>query len=200
MGHPPPGRRDRDTLTLKLCLAGDAGVGKTSLIRRFVTDTFDESYISTLGAKVSSRTFSIADPRNAGASLAVGATIWDVMGSHGFREMLKDAYFFNAQGVLLVADLTRLETLRHLPGWHDVVSSVAGDVPVIALVNKTDLAKQASIPIPEIERTLGPLGWTWMRTSAKTGENVERAFAMLAERYASSLGGAGKPIPPPPID
>src|SRR5438093_13378092 len=70
MGHPPPGRRDRDTLTLKLCLAGDAGVGKTSLIRRFVTDTFDESYISTLGDKASSRSFSFESLRTTIATIA----------------------------------------------------------------------------------------------------------------------------------
>ncbi|HYS71129.1 MAG TPA: hypothetical protein VEM95_01790, partial [Thermoplasmata archaeon] len=62
-------------LTMKIALAGDPGVGKSSLVRRFVSDTFDGLYVSTLGTKVSSRKFRVDDPRRAGASIEVGASV-----------------------------------------------------------------------------------------------------------------------------
>src|SRR5437016_10287334 len=93
------GRTQAD-LTLKITLAGNPGVGKTSLTRRFVTDTFEERYISTLGTKISSKEFAVDDPSRPGSSVTVSAAIWDIMGNHQFRELLKDAFFMNAGGVL----------------------------------------------------------------------------------------------------
>src|SRR5439155_892962 len=72
------GRTQAD-LTLKITLAGNPGVGKTSLTRRFVTDTFEERYISTLGTKISSKEFAVDDPSRPGSSVTVSAAIWDIM-------------------------------------------------------------------------------------------------------------------------
>src|SRR5207249_732519 len=80
------GRTQAD-LTLKITLAGNPGVGKTSLTRRFVTDTFEERYISTLGTKISSKEFAVDDPSRPGSSVTVSAAIWDIMGNHQFREL-----------------------------------------------------------------------------------------------------------------
>lgn len=176
----PRGRNDVD-LTLKLCLAGDYRVGKTSLVRRFVTDAFDEGYVSTLGAKVASRKFAIEDPDAHGAPIRVGASIWDIMGNVGFREMLKDAYFFNARGVLLVADATRPSTLQSLESWYNAVVSIAGNVPAVVLLSKADLAGERKVGDEDVDRVCAPLGWPWLRASARTGENVERAFGLLAD-------------------
>src|SRR5205807_9780487 len=62
------------------------GVGKTSLTRRFVSDTFEERYISTLGTKISSKEFAVDDPGRPGSSVTVGAAIWDIMGNHQDRK------------------------------------------------------------------------------------------------------------------
>src|SRR3989442_5022140 len=72
----------------KVCLVGEAAVGKTSLIRRFVQDDFEDRYITTLGAKVSKReiVFDMPDRKK----LQMDITIWDIMGEKGFRELLKD--------------------------------------------------------------------------------------------------------------
>src|SRR3972149_6589742 len=88
----------------KICLVGDVAVGKTSLIKRFVHDQFEDRYISTLGAKVSKKEIVI---QGNGAAVDVDMTIWDIMGEKGFRELLKEAYFHGAQGVLAVCDVTR---------------------------------------------------------------------------------------------
>ncbi len=178
-------------LTMKICLAGNSAVGKTSLVRRFVSDTFDEAYGMTLGAKVSSRKYRIEDPRGPGSFVDVGATVWDIMGHLGFRELMKDAYFRGVQGVLLVCDGTRKESFEDLGEWWSAVRSIAGKVPAIVLVNKSDMAVDQKVPMPDVERFAVSNGWSWLRTSAKTGENVATAFTRIAQLHLKSLRQGG---------
>src|SRR5947208_5747429 len=121
----------------KVCLVGEAAVGKTSLIRRFVQDDFDDRYITTLGAKVSKReiVFDMPDRKQ----IQMDITIWDIMGEKGFRDLLKEAFFYGAKGVLAVADLTRRPTLNDLDDWIESVFKVVGKIPILYAVNKTDL-------------------------------------------------------------
>ena len=183
-------RRGGSALSVKICLAGDMAVGKSSLLRRFVTNTFDDKYVSTLGAKVGSRKFSIPDPRHPGQVVEVGASIWDLMGNAGFREVLKEAYFHGAKGVMLVCDGTRPETFRNLPSWIKAVQTVAGNVPAIVLMNKSDLAGAIKVTREAIEAFCEPRGCRWLPTSAKTGENVAEAFDLMASVYLESLKAA----------
>ncbi len=177
-----PSRISREpSLTLKLCLAGDFRVGKTSLMRRFVSNTFDERYITTLGAKVDSKRLQVEDPGAPGSRIDVGVQIWDVMGNPGFRELLKDAYFHGVKGMLLICDATRPETMVSLRSWHKSASSIAGDVPAVVLLNKVDLGQAAKVSPPDVERFCSDRGWPWLTTSAKTGENVDLAFTKVAE-------------------
>ncbi len=80
-------------MKVKVCLIGEAAVGKTSLIRRFVLDNFDDKYIQTLGTKVSKKELASPSPDGSG-DLKIDMTIWDIMGQKGFRELLKEAYFY----------------------------------------------------------------------------------------------------------
>src|SRR2546430_10752896 len=97
-------------MKVKVCLIGEAAVGKTSLIRRFVLDNFDDKYIQTLGTKVSKKELASPSPDGTG-DLKIDMTIWDIMGQKGFRELLKEAYFYGARGIIAVCDVTRRETL-----------------------------------------------------------------------------------------
>src|SRR5438445_6424023 len=184
---PTGGRAADPSLSLKISLAAASGVGKTAITTRFDSDTFDASYTSTLGAKVSSRRCSIPDPRHAGRKLEVAAAIWDIMGNIGLRDVLRDAYFHGAQGVLLVCDGTRPDTTINLPSWGQAVASVAGEIPTVVLVNKSDLAKQSKLMSDRIQALCGPKGWTWMMTSARTGENVPAAFELLARLHIERM-------------
>jgi small GTP-binding protein len=180
---PPPGARSRPDVTLKISLAGEAGVGKSSLARRFVTDTFDDAYVPTLGTRVSSRQFLVDDPRRPGSLCQVGASVWDIMGSHTFRDLLKDAYFVNASGLLLVCDIARPQTLYDLPQWYEIVSSVAGPIPTAVLANKSDLRGPDSLPVEAIQALCDKLECPWFEASAKTGANVEAAFQYVAREH-----------------
>ncbi len=177
-----PNRPARPDVTFKVCLAGDSGVGKTSLVRRFVTSTFDGQYVRTLGTKVSSKHFVIDDPDWPGSQVTVGVTVWDIMGEPGLRELLKEAYFSNMGALLLVADGTRFDTVYLLEEWHNAVRSVSGDVATVVLFNKSDVAAVDRVQTAAAD-VCAPLNFPWLLTSAKTGENVEQAFRLLSQRY-----------------
>ena len=172
---------------MKVCLVGEAAVGKTCLIRRFVIDHFDDAYAQTLGTKIYKRAMTVA---SGGQPYDVDMMIWDIMGQKGFRELLKDAYFYGAHGILAVADLTRRETFPDLGGW------IAGDVPLVLLANNGDLWDRERIREPDVTGAAERYGATPFVTSAKTGENVVSAFQALAVRIASvRSGGSGARAP-----
>src|SRR5256885_14767503 len=88
----------------KVCLVGDVAVGKTSLIRRFVQDEFDDRYIATVGTKVTKKTVDVSWK---GAPAMLDMMVWDIMGEKGFRELLREAYFHGTPGVRGVGEQTR---------------------------------------------------------------------------------------------
>ncbi len=170
-----------ERVKVKLCLVGDSGVGKTSLVRRYVLDMFDDGYIQTLGAKVTKKTVGLP-VFNPGAPIEVVMTIWDVMGNAGFRELLKESYFFGCQGILAVSDVTQRVSLEDLDGWIDRAWDVAGDVPVHILVNKVDLEEPAAVDEDRVRAFSEAYASPYLFTSAKRGDNVGKAFDDLARR------------------
>ena len=172
---------DRQKMKVKVCLVGEGAVGKTCLIRRFVHDQFEDRYISTLGAKVSKKELTID---GAGGDIDVDMTIWDIMGEKGFRELLKEAYFHGAQGVLAVCDVTRGETLTDLDDWIAAVVKVTGNIPIALLANKVDLKDERVVSDDDVKKMAEAHRAPHLPTSAKTGENVEAAFATLAKLIA----------------
>jgi len=171
-------------MKIKVCLVGEAAVGKTSLIRRFVLDDFDDKYIQTLGTKVSKKELTVP-PTEGNEAVKVDMTIWDIMGQKGFRELLKEAYFYGAKGVIAVADVTRKTTLDDLDDWIEGVYSVTGKIPIQFMANKWDLRGQAEIGEEELTQATKAYDSPYFLTSAKTGENVEAAFQNLAQRIAT---------------
>ena len=165
-------------LKSKVCLVGEKAVGKTSLVRRFVMNMFDEQYVTTIGTRVSKKEVHVSMP-DAARSVQVDLMIWDIMGEKGFRELLKDAYFYGANGILAVADVTRRRTLDDLDDWIDSVEQIVGKVPIIIVVNKTDLSN-AQFRERDVAQFAKAYGSEFFLTSAKTGEHVEAAFAKLA--------------------
>lgn len=174
-----------DTLSLKakICLLGEARVGKTSLIRKFVLNEFDDRYLTTVGTNVSKKVIQLPIPQ-AGLTVDMDLVIWDIMGQRDYRDLLTDRYFEGAQGLLAVADLTQMETLHALYDWIDRADRVASQVPVVLAMNKADLVPSSE----EAERAARTLAdafrGDFLMTSAKTGANVEKAFTRLAALIA----------------
>ena len=174
-----PPSNNVETLKTKICLVGDLEVGKTSLIRRYVLNAFSDAYLTTLGTKVSKKVIPVSLPEK-GLELKMDMLIWDIMGQHGFQELLKDAYFYGVRGILAVVDLTRKETLEGLRTWIECVESVAGRVPIFLAVNKSDLQDRAAYGTPEIEAIAREFSCEYLMTSAKLGTNIEECFQRLA--------------------
>lgn len=151
-------------------------MGKTSLVRRYVSGKYDDKYISTLGTVVSKKT--VQKPRS---SSAVTMMIWDISGQPEFKR-IHDSAFKNASGGLAVCDITRMESCEHLQSWISNFRKVAGEeVPVKVLANKCDLTEDNKRALVKLNTVLKDVGGNIYLTSAKTGENVEEAFKTLAE-------------------
>ena len=155
----------------KICLLGDGEVGKTSLVRRYVLDIFDDQYIQTFGAKVSKKVLDLED-------VNLTLMIWDVLGQKT-QKALHSTYYAGANGALLVCDMTRPETFEHLKHWAADLLEVSGEIPVIILGNKCDL--EMKIDPLDLEDFAATLGCSVMLTSAKSGQNVQEAFQALGE-------------------
>lgn len=166
----------------KVCLVGDHGVGKTSLIRRYVLDEFDDRYIVTLGAKVSKREMAVS--LGSRGDVQLDMTVWDIMGSKGFRELLREAYFHGAQGILAACDLTRSETLGELDEWIEAVFRTVKPIPLVFAVNKVDLQERSAFGDTEVRQAAARFGAPFFYTSAKTGQDVEAAFQALGTAIA----------------
>ncbi|MEK6912286.1 MAG: Rab family GTPase, partial [Candidatus Thermoplasmatota archaeon] len=164
---------DARRMKTKVCLVGEAAVGKTSLIRRYVLDAFEDRYITTLGAKVSKKEleFSVDEGK---VHVQMDMTIWDIMGEKGFRDLLKEAFFNGAKGILAVCDITRYSTLKELDDWVQSVFNVVGEIPVVYTVNKIDLKDEVMIMYGdrEIEQSTRAFDAPHFYTSARTGEKV----------------------------
>ncbi|MFQ5909861.1 MAG: Rab family GTPase [Thermoplasmata archaeon] len=164
-------------IKIKICLVGDKKVGKSSLIRRYVLDQFDDDYLRTMGSKVSKKTITVDHPKD-GREVQVDMTIWDIMGNKGLANLLMPSYLHGAQGIIAVCDVTRKSTLEGLEEWIGEGLKIAGDVPVRILVNKADMHDQFEFKREEVEGS-APMGSITF-ASARTGDNVEEAFHELA--------------------
>jgi len=168
-----PAGAERRQFTKKIILIGDGGVGKTTLIRKFVYDMFDDKYIQTIGTKVSKKKVPLAD-----ANMDISLMVWDVQGQR--NDPLLTRYFEGAEGALFVCDLTRLSTFENLPEWIKDFQAVCGEVPFILLGNKADLVDSSQFGEGELGALAARYNAKGFLTSAKTGANVESSFNQLA--------------------
>ena len=162
----------------KVCLVGDVAVGKTSLIRRFVQEEFDDRYIATVGTKVTKKTVEMSWR---GSPATLDMMVWDIMGEKGFRALLRDAYFEGSHGVIAVCDLTRKDTFYDLNNWVQMIRKQVGNVPVVFLGNKMDLKERRVVSEEELARMGTIHSATTFLASAKTGAGVNEAFKALAD-------------------
>jgi small GTP-binding protein len=162
----------------KLALLGEGGVGKTSLIRRFVLNEYEDAYLHTVGTRVSKIELTV--PHGADVEVHMDMSIFDIMGQRGFRDMIRETYFHGAQALMAVCDITRKDSLTALNEWIPAASEISGDVPLYIVVNKKDLIERRAITEDDIHRIGESFGAPFVLTSAKTGEFVEDAFNSLA--------------------
>ncbi len=157
----------------KICLLGDFGVGKTSLVRRFIRQQFSEEYHSTIGVKVDTKEVLLEGVG------PVKLVVWDIAGSETL-DSLYHRYLKGSAGYVLVADGTRAHTLDGALRLHHQVIVNLGALPWVGLLNKSDLETEWEL---SSERLAGlEHADLWRPSSAKTGEAVEQAFLELTRR------------------
>ncbi|MDO9536713.1 MAG: Rab family GTPase, partial [Thermoplasmata archaeon] len=162
----------------KVLLIGDGAVGKTSLIRKFVTDKFDDKYITTIGTKITKKDlrYNIKD-----GEMVLTLMIWDILGQKGYTSIQASSYR-GAEGAMIVCDLTRKETLTSIVEyWIPELRKVTGDIPLIFVGNKCDLIDSRQISEEELKEIAAKFNSNSYVASAKTGENVESLFISLGE-------------------
>ncbi|MDO9537103.1 MAG: GTP-binding protein [Thermoplasmata archaeon] len=172
-------------LIKKVCLLGDSSVGKTSLVRKYVYDTFDDSYIATIGTKTVKKELKI---EYFGKEVELVLMIWDIIGQKEYRRV-QSMSFSGTSAAMVVCDITRAETLESIRDyWVPELQKVAGKIPMVFMANKCDLVGKEGFDGSELGKLAAEHKSTYMLTSAKTGENVENAFLTLGKAL---VGGKG---------
>lgn len=163
------------TISKKVCLLGDFAVGKTSLVRRFVYDRFDDKYLSTIGVKVSSKTVAIAHD---GRAVELAMMLWDLAGSEEFERM-RSSYLRGAAAAILVCDVTRVTTLQQLAVYANDLLKINPHARIIVAANKADLSSQYMMTADDVRTFAQQLQAPYYLTSAKQGDEVESMFRHL---------------------
>ena len=154
-------------------MLGSFGVGKTSLVSRFVYSIFTDKYLSTIGVKIDRKVIEIDGK---GSELL----LWDLHGDDEFQKV-RASYLRGMSGYFLVADGTRAETLQVAEDLQQLAQKTSGNIPFVLLINKSDLSDDWEIDLDRVAE-LEELGWQVRKTSAKTGRLVNESFEFLARQ------------------
>ncbi|XP_026075684.1 ras-related protein Rab-6A-like isoform X2 [Carassius auratus] len=162
----------------KLVFLGEQSVGKTSLITRFMYDSFDNTYQATIGIDFLSKTMYLEDR-------TIRLQLWDTAGQERFRSLIP-SYIRDSAAAVVVYDITNVNSFQQTTKWiDDVRTERGGDVIIMLVGNKTDLADKRQVSIEEGERKAKELNVMFIETSAKAGYNVKQLF----RRVAAALPG-----------
>ncbi len=172
----------------KVALVGDSAVGKTSLIRRFVVDVFDDKYIATIGTKVSKRDFEYKLPDK---TIYLTLMMWDILGQKDYKKMRAQG-LSGSHGIILVADLSRPETVKSIEEfWLPEIWENVDQIPIVFVGNKSDLVRPDSQMVLELKKIASKNEMPAILASAKTGDNVENSFRKIGELMLyKDFGGA----------
>lgn len=161
----------------KICVLGDFAVGKTSMIRRYVLDEFDDRYITTLGTKITKKTMNLE-----GRELTF--QIWDIVGNIKFTK-IQGQYYQGSDGAFIIFDVTRRDTIDNVSKWADMFLEVAKNAKLVFIANKVDL--EATFDFEAMMKDVAKnYDASTFRTSAKIGTQVEDAFQTLGTRILAS--------------
>ena len=161
----------------KVCMIGKSGVGKTSLVAKFVHSMFSDKYLTTVGVKIDKKTVAVNGTE-------VMLMIWDLAGDDDYQR-LQTSYLRGTSGYLLVADGTRAITLDEAIEVQSRVAEAVGAMPFVVALNKADLVAQWEIDDARIT-DLNSRGWKYLKTSARDGAAVDEIFTELGQMMMQS--------------
>lgn len=167
-----------------MILFGNEGVGKTSLVERYVNDKFNENYLATIG-------YNVYEKRILSNDVVISLMVYDIGGQERFDNLRKQ-YAKGANTAFMVYDVTDLNSFNSILKWKNDLTAFAGNVPFIIIGNKIDLEKERKVARADALKLCNLVGGlAYYETSAKNGKGVEDAFNQLALRtyncYAAGL-------------
>ncbi len=165
---------------IKLCLLGEASVGKTSLLFRYIENKFKDNYKATLGVNLLKKDINVE---------GYGPTtvqIWDLGGQESFKS-LRQLYLEGANGALIIFDMSQRKTYEKLDEWVNSFIEARGQQQLLLVGNKMDLTGNIKVKEEEVKGYAKKNNMKFILTSAKTGENVEKAFLELIKNILKYL-------------
>ncbi|MFX0033936.1 MAG: Rab family GTPase [Candidatus Hermodarchaeota archaeon] len=160
----------------KVILVGDPAVGKTELLKKFVTKQFETRYLPTVGVNIVKEPIKLDD-----LNATVNLMLWELAGQLQFH-MLHRPYFNGADGMILVFDITRSSSFSNINNWYSkAVKYGLSGIPRILIGNKMDLVDDRKIILPMAEHLSEKLNAPYFETSAITGENVKKIFTIIGK-------------------
>ena len=160
---------------LKLLIVGDSTVGKTNFIMRFISDKFNESYMTTSGIDLKSKDIEIKNKN-------IRIQIWDTAGQEKYRAITRNLYL-KVLGVLIIYDITNEKSYNNLKTWVQLIREDCGShMQIIIVGNKCDLDSERKINQEEVMKYAKKEKIEYIETSCKTGENVQKAVKTICEK------------------
>ena len=161
----------------QLLIIGDSTVGKTSILTRYTNGTFNANYLATVGLDNFTKDEIINDKN-------IRIKIWDTAGQERYKSLTK-GFFRNAQGIMVVYDVTNQETFESLQYWIQSIKtnieSEVDHIPIVIIGNKID-SNEREVKPEEAEKYFKELNYPYFETSAKTGENIDNTIRTLVKQ------------------
>lgn len=162
----------------KLILCGDYQAGKTSLIKRFVENSFQENYISTIGVEIHKKVVEVS------SGTIINFLIWDIGGQITQMAPYRNRFYSGANAAFIVVDRSRANNQESIKFWFDDIKiSIPADIPVVIVGNKSDLVDEIVVSELDIKSVAEEYGFHYILTSAKTGDSVDDSFMYVAFRF-----------------
>ena len=174
----------------KIILIGSSGVGKSSLLQRYIQKVFEDAYTCTIGVDFFMKTIEVNDK-------TVKLQLWDTAGTEKYRS-ITTSYYRGAHCAFIVFDLTAIETFKNLSQWIESYYKYCNhefEKNVVIIGNKNDLEERRAISKEQIDEFIKMNNFSYFETSAKTGDNVDECFHFIAEKLMEeqnkkeSIGG-----------
>ena len=166
----------------KILLLGDSSVGKTCILTRYSENTFQEDHLATIGLDFKQKIVNLDNGKT------VKVQIWDTAGQDRFKSITKN-YYKGAHGIILIYDVTTRRTFDNVRSWIDTIKEEVSDkVSVILVGNKIDNNDNRKVTTKEGQEIANEYKLPFYETSAKTGDNIDKAFNDLITRVVDVFG------------